>query len=130
MKKLIAAVLLLTLMLTMAGCESGDPKHDPWAWAQELDEDDISFASNGQELTRDEISELVDLINDLKKSDFTEDVNKTGTTPEYFVTIFTKDGSKYSFGQIDSKFGDLSFTFDEKHWFINNEALDNFIKEQ
>lgn len=127
MKKLIAAVLLLTFVLTLAGCESGDPKHDPWAWAQELDEDDISVATNGHELSSDKIAELVDLINDLKESDFTEDVNNIGTTPKYFVTIFTNDGSKYSFAQIDSKIG---FTFDEKHWWINSEALDNFIKEQ
>ncbi len=126
-------LLLLTFVLAMAGCGSGNQKGDPWVWVQALKADDISSVAiwydNEEQvaLSPDEIAKLITLLNDLKQSDFTENEELTGGTPAYGVQITTADDTYY-INEAIAPSGTLEIKYGEKMWWIDNEALSSFIK--
>lgn len=132
MKKLIAIVLALVCVLSLAGCSNAKGK--VWDWAQSIKQEDISAATPWgegnafQPLNDEETLELVTLLNKLTKDDFTENKELTGGTPAFGIELKIASNAYYINESIHPK-GALEMNYHEKMWLIDNEALSGFIQK-
>lgn len=132
MKKLIAFVLALVCVLSLAGYSNAKGK--VWDWAQSVKQEDISAAipwSEGnsfEPLNDEEALELVTLLNKLTKADFTENKELTGGTPTFGIQIDIASKTYYINESIHPN-GALEMNYNEKMWLIDNEALSGFIQK-
>lgn len=135
MKKALAMVLAIMCVLALAGC-GADPAEAVCSWMQNLKADDISetLAWNMSttedlraELTQEQTAELVSLLNALTEENFTDNSEFVGGTAEFGVTLKI-DGKYYNINQSIDPRGDLEVEYGEKLWWIDNDALTDFVK--
>lgn len=135
MKKALAMVLAIMCVLALAGC-GADPAEAVCSWMQNLKADDISetLAWNMSttedlraELTQEQTAELVSLLNALTEDNFTDNSEFVGGTAEFGVTLKI-DGKYYNINQSIDPRGDLEVGYGEKQWWIDNDALTDFVK--
>lgn len=133
MKRFLSLLLVLVCILALSGCSGS--KEKVWNWAQNLDEKDITYVEMWnytgsdfivQPLDDTQILELVTLLNDLPKDSFTYNKHNHGGTPTYGIRI--EVGSEaFRFNQANGSQGSLELDFEEKLWWIDNEALSDFV---
>ena len=129
---LIAVVVIVAIVV---GCTfTGARKTDtPWNWAQNLTSEDITsmtlWSDKGDiSLTDEETADFVRILNALTKKDFTENAQLTGGTPAYGLTVQTLDGEYYIIESIAPS-GSLEIVgHGDKQWWIDDDALTEFIK--
>ena len=130
----LVAVLLITVFAV--GCTfTGAKKIDtPWNWAQSLSADDITSATpwGGDEsidtLPAEKITNLVQILNGLEKSNFTENTQLTGGTPAYGLTLQTS-GGEFHINESIAPSGSLEMNYGDKQWWIDDGDLAKFIRE-
>lgn len=139
MKKVIATVLVLACVVGLAAC-SGEEK--VWDWAQELTREEIlsvtvwheeSGYQASEPLNEAEILELVTLLNNLSKKNFTQNKKGVGITPTVGMRLELSSGS----GHINyapspyGKYGMLEMGFlgdEEMPYWIDDTALLAFFE--
>lgn len=138
-KPKMAVYTLVTVLLIAAvavGCTFTGAKNDedtPWAWAQDINTDRVTSAvpwghtGDFENLIDTEIETLISLLNNLKQGDYTENTELVGGTPTYGLRIETTDGS-FNINESIAPAGALEIKYKNSQWWINNEALHDFIK--
>lgn len=135
MKKALAMALAIMCVLALAGCGT-NPAKEVLPWMQNLKADDISEVqvwnmSTAEDLkkvlTKEETAELVSLLNALTEENFTDNSEFVGGTAEFGVTLKI-DGKYYNINQSIDPRGDLEVGYGEKLWWIDNDALTDFVK--
>lgn len=135
MKKVLSILLITAFILAAAcGCAASDTD-TPWSWARGLDRNDLLAAVPWNDAGKDtaplsdaELNTLLDLLNDLRKSDFTENTALVGSTPEYGLSIATGNGAYYLNPSIAPE-GGLEIQFGGSMWWIDSEELAAFVEE-
>ena len=133
MKKLLS-ILLITAFILAAGCGCAASNSDtPWGWARGLDKNDLLAAvpwndteSDTAPLSPEAMDELLNLLNGLRKGDFTENTALAGSTPEYGLSIATGNGIYY-LNHADAPEGGLEIKFGGSMWWIDNESITAFV---
>ena len=132
MKKLITLVCCLLFVLGLAGC--GSKEAQVWEWAQGLSQEDlVRVTPRSQEhdtlppLNEEYIPELVALLNDLSKDNFTENKKLAGSTPTFGITIETAS-EIYHINEAIGPYGALEITYHEKLWWIDYAELSDFVQ--
>lgn len=135
MKKALAMAFAIMCVLALAGCGT-NPAKEVLPWMQNLKADDISEVqvwnmSTAEDLkkvlTKEETAELVALLNALTEENFTDNSEFVGGTAEFGVTLKI-DGKYYNINQSIDPRGDLEVGYGEKLWWIDNDALTDFVK--
>lgn len=135
MKKALAMALAIMCVLALAGCGT-NPAAEVSAWMQDLKAKDISEVqvwnmSTAEDLkkvlTKEETAELVALLNALTEADFEENSELAGGTAEFGVALKI-DGKEYNINQSFDSRGALEVEYGEKLWWIDNDALTDFVK--
>jgi len=129
MKKVLS-ILLITAFIIAAGCGCAASDTDtPWGWARGLDRNDLLAAvpwnnasADTTPLSDEELNTLLELLNGLRKGDFTENTALAGGTPEYGLSIATGSGAFYLNPSIAPE-GGLEINFGGAMWWIDDEAL-------
>lgn len=126
-------IAVLLIAAAAAACTFTGVKDTPWRWAQALNPDDITSAvpwndNNDIEiLSSDEIETFTSLMNGLNKSDFTENKQLAGGTPEYGLRLQTPEGN-YNINQSIAPYGALEIKYAGKQWWIESDELDSFVQ--
>ena len=104
-----------------------------WDWAQRLTCEDITSAIPQSEFQKLEALddaqtiELVALLNGLTKENFTHNRHLRGGTPTYRLEL--NIGSEiYYLNESIAPDGALEMEYNGKQWWIDSEALSNFVK--
>ena len=135
MKKALAMALAIMCVLALAGC-GADPAQEVCSWMQSLKAEDISEVQVWNmsttedlraELTQEQTAELVSLLNALTKDNFTDNSEFVGGTAEFGVALKI-DGKYYNINQSIDPRGALEVGYGEKLWWIDNDALTDFVK--
>lgn len=134
MKKVIALVLALACVFSLAGCVNN--KEKIWEWTQGLKKEDIICATpkrqDGEFLVLEPLNdaqtlELVALLNNLTKESFTENKKLTGGTPTFSIEI-VMDSETYHLNEANGPYGALEISYNEKLWWIDNPELSAFVE--
>ncbi len=129
---LIAALLIIAVAVgcTFTGAEESDT---PWRWAQTLSAEDVTASvtlwqedGSSAALTDQESAALVQLLNALEDSNFTENTHLRGGTPTYGLTIQTNRG-EYHINESTAPSGSLEMHYGGRQWWIDAKALSDFI---
>lgn len=135
MKKALAMALAIMCVLALAGC-GADPAEEVCSWMQSLKAEDISEAMAWNmstteelraELTQEQTAELVSLLNALTEENLTDNSRFVGGTAEFGVALKI-DGKYYNINQSIDPRGALEVGYGEKLWWIDNDALTDFVK--
>lgn len=135
MKRILLIILSLTCVLALAGCS--DSKANVWNWVQELDPEDIDSAQMWNNTAGDwiekplddgQIQELVALLNALPQDSFTYNKHNRGGTSTYGIRICIASET-FHLHQANGPHGSLEMEFEEKLWWIDNEALSDFVQK-
>lgn len=136
--------VLIALALVLAGC--GKNYETPWEWIENLKSDDIESAviwyvpeaddKNDAKSTEEqqislsdkEIDKLFIILYRLGESNFTENADNAGSTPQYGLKITMTDGKEYNINQSIAPQGALEMQYADKQWFLSSDKLDTFIK--
>ena len=133
MKKAVAIVLSALFVLSFAACGSAG---GITAWANSLSAEDISAAHiwNAEggnhretELSPEEIDEIVNIINSLKKNNFKWNKRLAGSTPICGLILMLEDEQYYI---AESGYGKykLEISYNDKQWWIDCEQLNDIIQ--
>lgn len=135
-----ALATVLVVIALCVGCTFTGAKSTPWELTNELSEDNISYVSawamhTTRDFNKDETATLVQLLNQLKRSNFTENTEHAGITPEYGLRIYYNDSvikinhAESPYGSLEMTIGDgIDETFSDTQWWIDNAALSDYIK--
>ena len=135
MKRILLLVLTLTCVLTLAGCSGSKVK--VWNWAQAINAADILSAQMWNRSAGDfiekplddsQIIELVTLLNSLPQESFTHNKHNRGGTPTYGIRINIATETIH-LNQANGPCGSLEMKYDEKLWWIDDEALSGFVQK-
>lgn len=133
MKRVLSILLITAFILAAAcGCAASDTD-TPWGWARGLDKNDLlaavpwnNSAADTAPLSDQELNALLELLNGLRKSSFTENTALTGSTPEYGLSIATTNGAFY-LNQSIAPEGGVEMQFGDAMWWIDSAELTAFI---
>lgn len=133
MKRVLSILLITAFILAAAcGCAASDTD-TPWGWARSLEKNELLAAvpwndagKDTSPLTDDELNTLLELLNGLRKSDFTENTALAGSTPEYGLSIATGNGAYY-LNPSTAPEGGLEIKFGGAMWWIDSAELTAFI---
>ena len=138
-KPKMALYTMITVVIIAAvavGCTfTGAEKSDTlWNWAQTLTTEDITSSVilwNGDggntTLSDEESAAFVEILNALKKGDFTENTKLTGGTPTFGLTVQTANG-EYHINESIAPSGSLEMSCGDSLWWIDNDELAAFVK--
>ena len=135
-----ALATVLVIIVLCVGCTFTGAESTPWELTNKISEDNISYVSawathTVRDFNKDETARLVQLLNRLKRSNFTENTELAGITPEYGLRIYYND-SVIKINHAESPYGSLEMTigdgndqrFSDTQWWIDNAALSDYIK--
>lgn len=135
MKKFAALILAAVCILSLAAC-SAKPEKKICIWMHDLKAEDITTVSvwsmniDKETLTvlsTEKTAELVSLLNKLTDDSFTENSECVGGTPEYGI-VLEIDGEYFCINQSIAPPGALETEYGDKQWWIDNDALTDFVK--
>ncbi len=135
MKKFAALILAAVCILSLAAC-SAKPEKEICIWMHDLKAEDITTVSvwsmniDKETLTvlsTEKTAELVSLLNKLTDDSFTENSECVGGTPEYGI-VLEIDGEYFCINQSIAPPGALETEYGDKQWWIDNDALTDFVK--
>lgn len=135
MKKFAALILAAVCILSLAAC-SAKPEKEICIWMHDLKAEDITTVSvwsmniDKETLTvlsTEKTAELVSLLNKLTDDSFTENSECVGGTPEYGI-VLEIDGEYFCINQSIAPPGALETEYGDKLWWIDNDALTDFVK--
>ncbi|MEG2212879.1 MAG: M56 family metallopeptidase, partial [Clostridiales bacterium] len=120
-------VTVLLIAAVAAGCAlagtAGD-KDKPWTWMQNLVSEDITSATawygysvEGSRLSDSDTVALISLLNAVGKTNFTENKQAAGATPQYGLA-FDCGGASYYINEAVSPSGSLEMSYGGKQWWI------------
>lgn len=132
---LYTLIAVVVIVATVVGCTFTGAKktNTPWNWAQNLTSEDIAsvelWSDKGNvSLTDGERADFVRILNALEMKDFTENTQLTGGTPTYGLTVQTANG-EYHINESIAPSGSLEMVgYGDKQWWIDNDALAEFIR--
>jgi len=133
MKRFLSLLFVLACILALSGCSGS--KEKVWSWAQGLEAKDVSSAQMWNNTTGDfiekplddaQILELITLLNDLPQDSLTYNKHNRGGTSTYGIKINTASETFY-LNQANGPSGSLEIEYEEKLWWIDNEALSDFV---
>ena len=127
----VVIIAAVAVGCTFTGAEKSDT---PWNWAQTLTTEDITSSVilwNGDggntTLSDEESAAFVEILNALKKGDFTENTKLTGGTPTFGLTVQTANG-EYHINESIAPSGSLEMSCGDSLWWIDNDELAAFVK--
>lgn len=135
MKKFAALILAAVCILSLAACSAKREK-EICIWMHDLKAEDITTVSvwsmniDKETLTvlsTEKTAELVSLLNKLTDDSFTENSECVGGTPEYGI-VLEIDGEYFCINQSIAPPGALETEYGDKQWWIDNDALTDFVK--
>ena len=131
MKRLIILATALVCVLGLVGCSEKEPAI--WDWTKELEREDIVSVTpwseeNSFEALDDAATlDLVVLLNNLTKENFTENKDLTGGTPAFGIRI-SLASETFNINQSIHPNGALEIKYREKMWLIDNFELLDFVR--
>ena len=127
----VVIIAAVAVGCTFTGAEKSDTL---WNWAQTLTTEDITSSVilwNGDggntTLSDEESAAFVEILNALKKGDFTENTKLTGGTPTFGLTVQTANG-EYHINESIAPSGSLEMSCGDSLWWIDNDELAAFVK--